>query len=113
MHDSLRPSVHWIYERGGRELFATQLAARGDDLEPPECTVHDGTRHSAFQGPCRSVTTPRGALATIADAPDPTLLQVRDGTLIVARSRQGTEADLLAYADALRPVPLDDLDWER
>ena len=50
---------------------------------------------------------------TLADAPDPTLLAIRDGTLIVARSWRATEADLLAYADALRPVSVRDVDWER
>ena len=33
VYDGLRPSVHWTFERGGRELFASQLAARGDDIE--------------------------------------------------------------------------------
>jgi hypothetical protein len=113
VYDGLWPSVRWTYERDGRELFASQRAARGDDVEPPECTVHDGTRYSAYQGPCRAARTPQGRVVTLADAPDPSLLAVRDGTLVVAGSWHATEADLLAYADSLRPVPAREIHWER
>ena len=114
VYDGLRPSVQLdLRARRAGELFASQRAARGDDLEPPECIVHDGTRYSAYQGPCRAARTPQGRVVTLADAPDPSLLAVRDGTLVVAGSWQATEADLLAYADALRPVDARDVDWER
>jgi hypothetical protein len=113
VYDGLLPSVHWTYERERRALFASQQAARGDDVTPPACSVHGGTRFSAWDGPCRAARTPQGRVVTLAETPDPSLLAVRDGTLIVAGSWEAQEADLLAYADALRPVAAGDVDWER
>jgi len=84
VYDGLRPSVQWTYEREGRELFVTQQATRGDDVTPPACSVHDGTRFSSWEGPCRAARTPRGRTVTVAATPDPSLLAVREGTLIVA-----------------------------
>jgi hypothetical protein len=41
------------------------------------------------------------------------IVEVRDGTLIVAGAYGSTEADLLAFADALRPVAVGEIHWER
>ena len=44
----------------------------------------------------------------------PSMALVRDGTLIVAGAyAPAGEADLLAFADALRPVAVEDIHWER
>ncbi len=50
---------------------------------------------------------------TLVDINAPSLVEVRDGTLIVAGAYGSTEADLLELADALRPVDVDDIHWER
>jgi hypothetical protein len=113
VHDTRLPSVHVTYERDGRTLFVSQHATRDDDVTPPDCAVHDGTRFSAWDGPCRAARTPAGRTVTLARTPDPSLLAVRDGTLIVAGSHEATEADLLALADALAPVDVADIGWER
>lgn len=41
------------------------------------------------------------------------LVEVRDGTLIVAGAYRAGEPDLLALADAQEPVDVEDLHWER
>jgi hypothetical protein len=42
------------------------------------------------------------------------MVDVRDGTLIVAGAyAPAGEADVLALADALRPVAVEDIHWER
>jgi hypothetical protein len=101
------------YERGRGELLVTQLAAEDDDLTPPDCFVHDGTAYHSWEGRCRSARTPRGRLVTLVDINAPSLVEVRDGTLIVAGAYGSTEADLLELADALRPVDVSEIDWER
>ena len=101
------------YERGGGELLVTQLAAEDDDLAPPECFIHAGTAYHSWKGPCRSARTPRGRLVTLVHINAPSLVEVRDGTLIVAGAYGSTEADLLALADALRPVGVGEIHWER
>ncbi len=113
VYDGLWPSVHWTYERDGRTLFASQHSAREDDVTPPQCSVHTGTRFSAFSGACRAARTPQGRTVTLAETPDMSLLAVVDGTLIVAGSHEATEDDLLAYGDALAPVAPGELDFER
>ena len=78
--------------------------------------VHDGTPFHAWYGPCRSARTPRGRLVAVVEMQigRPAFLDVRDGTLIVASAHAPAgEADLLALADALRPVDVDDIHWER
>jgi len=85
-------------------------AAEARQVPPPACSVHGGTRFSAWHGPCRAARTPQGRVVALAETPDRSLLSVRDGTLIVAGSWEPQEADLLAYADALRPVDAGDVD---
>lgn len=105
--------LHLRYEHGGGELLVSQVAAEDDDLTPPDCFLHDGTSYHSWEGPCRSARTPRGRLVTLADINQPSLVEVRDGTLIVAGAYGSTEADLLALADALRPIDVADIHWER
>jgi hypothetical protein len=109
------PELHLRYERGGGELLVTQVAADADDLTPPDCDFHDGTPYVAWRGPCRTARTPRGRSVTIADMSIgvTSLVEVRAGTLIVAGAYGAGEADLLAFADALRPVAVEDIHWER
>ena len=108
--------LHLGYERGGGELSVTQVAAEDDDLTPPQCELHDGTPFHAWDGPCRTARTPRGRLATLVEMQIGvlSLVDVRDGTLIVAAAHAPAgEADLLALADALRPVDVGEIHWER
>jgi hypothetical protein len=108
------PKLNLAYSRGGGELLVSQVAAEDDDLVRPACFVHDGTSYHAWEGACRSARTPRGRLVTLAEINVPTMLEVRDGTLIVASAyAPAGEADLLALADALRPVDVADIHWER
>jgi hypothetical protein len=107
------PELDLRYERGGGLLLVSQLAAEDDDLTPPDCSLHDGTIYQAWQGPCRAARTPRGRLVTLADIAQQNLFEVRDGTLIVASAYGAREDDLLALADALEPVDVDDIHWER
>jgi hypothetical protein len=104
------------YERGGGEVLVSQVAAvADDDVTPPQCDLHDGTPYVAWDGPCRDARTPQGRLVTLADMSIgvTSLVEVRDGTLIVAGEYGGTEADVLAFADDLRPVAIEDIHWER
>jgi hypothetical protein len=108
--------LHLTYELGGGDVAVTQIAARADDLGPPRCALHDGTPYHAWGGPCRSTRTPRGRLVALMEMQTgvPSLAQVRGGTLIVASAyAPAGEADLLALADALRPVEVGDIHWER
>jgi hypothetical protein len=108
--------LHLRYERGGGELLVSQVAAEDDDLTPPRCDFHDGTPFVAWEGPCRSARTPRGRVVTAVEMQTgvPSVVEVRDGTLIVAGAYvPAGEADLLALADALRPVDVEDIGWER
>ncbi len=104
------------YERGGGDLLVSQLAARDDDLTPPRCELHSGTPFHAWYGPCRSARTPRGRVVAVMEMQTgvPSMADVRAGTLIVAGAyTPAGEADLLALADALRPVAVEDIHWER
>jgi len=105
--------LHLAYARGPGELLVTQVAADGDDLAPPDCFLHAGTSYHSWEGPCRTARTPRGRLVTLADINQPSLVEVRDGTLIVAGAYGSGESDLLALADALRPISVRDVHWER
>jgi hypothetical protein len=107
------PVLHLTYARGRGELLVSQVAAEDDDLTPPACFLHDGTPYHAWDGPCRAARTPRGRLVTLADIDRPSLAEVRDGTLIVAGAYGAGAADLLAIADALEPVDVADIHWER
>jgi hypothetical protein len=107
------PRLHLAYARGRGDLLVTQVAAEDDDITPPECALHDGTPHHAWMGPCRAARTPGGRVVTLADITQPSLIQIREGTLVVAGAYGGAEADLLALADALEPVAVDDVHWER
>lgn len=107
------PVLNLAYARGRGELLVSQVAAEDDDLTPPACFLHDGTPYHAWEGPCRAARTPRGRLVTLAHINRPTLVEARDGTLIVAGAYGATEADLLALADALEPVDVADFHWER
>jgi len=110
------PELNLRYERGGGELSVSQVVAEDDDLTPPQCQAHDGTPFHAWHGPCRSARTPRGRLVAVVEMQIgvPSFLDVRDGTLIVASARApADEGDLLALADALRPVDVDEIHWER
>ena len=107
------PELNLAYARGRGDLLVAQVAADGDDLEPPDCLLHNGTSYHAWEGPCRSARTPRGRLVTLADINTPSLVEVRGGTLIVAGAYGAGEAELLALADALEPVDVEDLHWER
>jgi hypothetical protein len=111
-----RSKLHLRYERGGGELLVTQVASDADDVTPPDCFLHDGTPYVAWDGPCRAARTPRGRPVTLADMSIgvTSLIEIRDGTLIVAGAyAPAGEADLLALADALRPVAVEDIHWER
>ncbi len=108
--------LHLEYEREGGELSLTQVASDADDVTPPRCELHDGTPFHAWYGPCRSARTPEGRLVAVMEMQTgvPSIAQVRSGTLIVAAAHApADEADLLALADALRTVDVDDIDWER
>ena len=110
------PALHLGYERGGGELSVNQVVAEDDDVTPPQCHVHDGTPFHAWAGPCRSARTPRGRLVAVVEMQigRPAFVDVRDGTLIVASAlAPAGEADLLALADALRPVDVGEIHWER
>lgn len=107
------PRLQLAYGRGGGELLVAQVPAEDDDLTPPFCAVHDGTPSIAWRGPCRAARTPRGRLVTLADIAQPSLLQIREGTLIVAGAYGAPEADLLVLADALERTPVDEVHWER
>ena len=107
------PRLHLEYRRGGGDLLVSQVAAEDDDVTPPRCRLHDGTQFHAWDGPCRAARTPGGRAVTLADIAQPSLVEVRSGTLIVAGAYGAGEADLLALADALRPVDLGDVHWER
>ena len=92
------------------------MAAEDDDLTPPRCELHDGTPFHAWYGPCRSARTPRGRVVAVMEMQTgvPSFAAVRDGTLIVAGAYvPAGEADLLALADALQPVAVEDIHWER
>jgi hypothetical protein len=89
------------------------VAAHDDDVTPPQCHLHDGTQFHAWEGPCRAARTRGGREVTLATIAQPSLFEVRDGTLIVAGDYGAGEAELLALADALEPVDLDDVHWER
>ncbi len=104
------------YERGGGDLLVSQVAAADDDLTPPHCELHAGTPFHAWYGPCRSARTPRGRVVAVMEMQTnvPSMADVRDGTLIVAGAyAPAGEADVLALADALRPVAVEDIHWER
>ena len=104
------------YERGGGDLLVSQGAAEDDDLTPPQCDFHDGTPFVSWDGPCRSARTPRGRLVAVVEMQIGvrSIVDIRDGTLIVAGAyAPAGEADLLALADALRPVAVEDIHWER
>lgn len=108
--------LHLRYERGGGELLVTQIASEADDVTPPGCDLHDGTSTASWDGPCRAARTPGGRLATLADLRTgvTSLIEVRDGTLIVASAyAPAGEPELLALADALRPAAVEDIHWER
>jgi hypothetical protein len=93
-----------------------QVAAEDDDLTPPHCELHDGTPFHAWYGPCRSASTPQGRPAVLVEMQTgvPSLVEVRDGTLIVAAAHApADEPDLLALADALGQVDVADIHWER
>ena len=109
------PKLHLRYERGGGELLVTQVAADADDVTPPDCHLHDGTPYIAWSGPCRTVRTVRGRPVTLAEMQTgvTSLVEVRDGTLIVAGAYRAGEPELLALADDLRPVAVEDIHWER
>jgi hypothetical protein len=107
------PALNLAYRRGRGDLLVTQVAAEDDDVTPPECALHDGTQYHAWTGPCRAARTPGGRLVTLAAIAQPNLVQIREGTLIVAGSYGATEGDLLALADALEPVDVDEIHWER
>ncbi|MGH2969122.1 MAG: hypothetical protein ACRDK0_08660 [Solirubrobacteraceae bacterium] len=118
VHAGVEPSVHWTYERGGGTFFASQRApARLDELAPPECRVSSGARHSGFSGPCEPRRTPRGRDVLLARGSmrpyDRYLFADLDGTIVVAFTVTGSEADLLAYADALERVAPGDIDFKR
>ena len=108
--------LHLQYERGGGDLLVSQVAAEDDDLTPPQCDFHDGTPYHAWRGACRSARTPRGRAVAMVEMQTgvPSMVDVRDGTLIVAGAyAPAGEADLLALADGLRPVAVEDIHWER
>jgi hypothetical protein len=109
------PKLHLRYERGGGELLVTEVASDADDVTPPDCRLHDGTPYIAWHGPCRAARTPRGRLVTLADMRIgvTSLVEVRGGTLIVANAYRAGEPELLALADDLRPVDVEDIHWER
>ncbi len=109
------PELHLRYERGGGQLLVTQVAAEADDVTPPECHLHDGTPYVAWSGPCRAAHTPGGRPVTLAEMSIgvTSLFEVRAGTLIVAGAYGAGEADLLVLADALRPVDVAEMHWER
>jgi hypothetical protein len=109
------PRLHLAYERGGGELSVTQVAADADDVTPPRCELHDGTPYVGWYGPCRTARTPRGRLVTLADMSIgvTSLVEVREGTLIVAGAYRAGEPELLALSDDLRPVDVEDIHWER
>ena len=111
-----RAKVHLRYRRRGGELLVSQVAAEGDVVTPPRCALHDGTPFHAWDGPCRSALTPSGRVVALAEMQIGalSLVEVRDGTLIVAAAyAPAGERDLLALSDALEPVDVRDIDWER
>ena len=111
------PSCTVRYERGGRRAVGDP--GGGGGRRPDAAAVPSPTtaRRSTPGRPVRGRRTPRGAArgasSRCRSAP-PASLDVRDGTLIVASARApADEADLLALADALRPVDVDEIHWER
>jgi len=113
VYAGLFPKLGLEYARGGGHLLVTEVAADEDDVTPPSCHLHDGTQFHSWEGPCRIARTPRGRLVTLADIAQPSLIEVRSGTVIVAGAYGTGEAELLDLADALEPVDLDDVHWER
>jgi hypothetical protein len=115
---TVEPSVHWTYERDGASFFAVQTHARRVDLTSPSCNLGPAfvTRYGGFDGPCTPRRTPGGhevLLAREAYPPhDRYAFALRGETLVALSTLSATDADLLAYVDALQPVDPRDIDYK-
>jgi hypothetical protein len=115
----LEPSVHWIYERDGASLLVAQQRPRRLDLAPPTCSTGGAsvTRYGSFEGECTARRTPSGRevlLAREADPPhDRYAFTMLGGTLVAISTLSGSDADLLAFVDALDPVDPREIDFKR
>lgn len=114
VYEGPRPSLQWVLERDGARIGASQHALADPDLTPPVCGAGRAlvSRFGSFNDrPCTAATTPGGHRVVLSNEVPPTservLLAVVGGSLIEATSAEATDADLLAWVDALEPGPID------
>jgi hypothetical protein len=114
VYDGLTPSLQWVVERDGARITASQHALAGADLEPPTCGAGRAlvSRFGSFSDrPCTAATTLGGRRAVLSREEGPpgdrVVLAVVGGSLVEASTLDATDADLLAWVDALEPGPID------
>jgi hypothetical protein len=114
VYEGVRPSLEWVLERDGTRISASQHGLAGADLEPPTCGAGRAlvSRFGSFNDrPCTAATTPGGRRAVLSREESPpgdrVVLAVVGGSLVEASTLDASDADLLAYLDALEPGPID------
>jgi hypothetical protein len=114
VYEGIRPSLEWVLERDGARIAASQHALDQADLVPPTCGAGRAfvSRFGSFNDrPCTAATTPGGLHAVLAREESPpgdrVVLAVVGGSLVEASTLDATDADLLAWVDALEPGPID------